>query len=435
MSVGKIIGQQSSIISKIFNLNISSVGKVAGQGISFSATGGTITESGGYRIHTFTTLNPTLRFWALGAGNYTNDGWFYIYDSDGDYVGYNFSYTTSEVEVIIDLSKPDVSSGTFNWDSVVSYRFYVNTSGRTVYIDRIRFYDSSNTLTYTNGCQSTSGWSAVNGTVSLSSTGAVVTDSYSICLVSSSASAYASYSASSLSLATPTLEYFVATGSGTVEVLIIGGGGGGAGTSLGGFAYGGGGGAGGYRLVTGIYVTDNSYRVLVGIGGLGSARYSGNANDDGFNGMTGNNSSVFGYISYGGGGGGLYSTKAPEGRVGKPGGSGGGGFTSGSGVSGQGYNGGYGQGNYDDYGPGGGGAGGVGGNGSAEGGTGTRGAGVTSSFSGSSVTYAQGGEGGGSSQGGSTGTAHRGNGGGGGGYTTQDGGNGGSGIVIIRYPI
>jgi hypothetical protein len=57
---------------------------------------------------------------------------------------------------------------------------------------------------------------------------------------------------------------------------------------------------------------------------------------------------------------------------------------------------------------------------------------VTSSISGSSITYAVGGTA--SNTGGSDGTANRGNGGAGGGDSSGSNGSGGSGIVVLKYP-
>ena len=118
------------------------------------------------------------------------------------------------------------------------------------------------------------------------------------------------------------------------------------------------------------------------------------------------------------------------------GGSGAGGgrwFQEGTGITGQGNNGGAGDGNASPYhGGGGGGAGGVGGHSTAGGGSG-----LTSSITGTSITYAQGGcgdigdvialGGGSTDENGLNGT-----GGGGGG---RQGGKGGSGVVILRILI
>jgi len=211
-----------------------------------------------------------------------------------------------------------------------------------------------------------------------------------------------------------------------VEYLVVAGGGAG-------YQYGGGG-AGG--LLTGIVTVASgaSYTVTVGGGGANTGQNSGT-------------NSVFGSISTTGGG-----------AAGVAGGSGGGAndwtFQGTQGVSGQGNAGGAG-GNGPYTGGGGGGAGTVGLKGATST-AGNGGAGISSSISGTVVTYAGGGGGGiyqGTTQasggvgGGGTGgawgssptydaTSGGGNTGGGGGgvYSPQTAGSGGSGIVVVRYP-
>jgi hypothetical protein len=230
--------------------------------------------------------------------------------------------------------------------------------------------------------------------------------------------------------------------------LVVAGGGGGA---RGSYGNGGGGGAGGLRstvtatggggaLESALSVTAQAYTITVGAGGAGSLTASSNGANSVFSTIT----------STGGGRGGQAANDA-----GNTGGSGGGGGTSaGSGTTNQGYAGGTAgvpSGVTGGGGGGGGGANAVGANGAAGNGAagGAGGAGVSTSITGSSVTYAGGGGGsseagsggaggtggGGSGAGGvsgvgSSGTANSG-GGGGSGYATV--GNGGSGIVIIRY--
>ena len=219
----------------------------------------------------------------------------------------------------------------------------------------------------------------------------------------------------------------------TVEYLVVAGGGSGGGTDGGG-----GGGAGGYRTATGFAVSSGTpITVTVGAGGIQRIG-SGIGNKGG--------DSVFGTItSTGGGAGG-----AAQGTGGSGGSGGGGGSASststpeGAGAGNtptttpsQGNNGGGGL-NAPGYGAGGGGggAGGAGANATpgSSAGIGAGGAGVSSSISGTAVTYAAGARGG--WQGGdslpSPGTANTGN-GGIGGSSGVNGAAGGSGIVIIRY--
>ena len=242
----------------------------------------------------------------------------------------------------------------------------------------------------------------------------------------------------------------LALGPYLISALLVAGGGGGGG-SIATTTQGGGGGAGGLISTSGLSITPGvSYTISVGSGGSGGVGTSPGTN--------GGNATFAGLTATGGGFGGAYGS-----LQGNPGGSGGGGGTPatgyGSGTSGQGYRGGQATGyaaNGSAAGGGGGGANGVGGDGS--GGTGgSGGGGLSSSFSGSSVTYAGGGGGGGynsSGPGGSGGGANGGAGsggangnnggtnlgGGGGGSTApgpgpanNTGGNGGSGIVIITY--
>jgi len=113
----------------------------------------------------------TMKFYQKGAAAYPNDGQVYIMDSENDFVFYNFSYTSDWQEVEIDLTTPDGSSGTMNWEAVNKYRFDLDTSGRTVYIDNIRFYNVNGTLIHSNMCESITDWlAATRGTRSLETT-------------------------------------------------------------------------------------------------------------------------------------------------------------------------------------------------------------------------------------------------------------------------
>lgn len=138
-----------------------------------------------------------------------------------------------------------------------------------------------------------------------------------------------------------------------VEYLIVAGGGGG------GNDHGGGGGGGG--VLQGFFtpVINTNYTVTIGAGGAGAPAVRNNTTARG---VSGQNSSVFGFTAIGGGGGGGSSgSDSSNGRVG---GSGGGssGYgsprTPGAGTAGQGHSGGEGTNNADEYqGGGGGGAG------------------------------------------------------------------------------
>ncbi|MCP4880613.1 MAG: hypothetical protein GY905_08715 [Gammaproteobacteria bacterium] len=263
---------------------------------------------------------------------------------------------------------------------------------------------------------------------------------------------------------------FVAVGSADVEVLIVAGGGGGA------SQHSGGGGAGGYRSISSIPVTSNTYSIVVGAGGAGG-QYSGGYGGDG------SVSSGLGYSSAGGGGAGSYSA-----QTGRTGGSGGGGGTDyGTGGTGntpstspaQGNNGGAASQHHPSPGGGGGGGGsgavgtdgGSGATGGGDGGVGTQnnidgnnyfwaggGGGASHMVSATSGDGGQGGGGGGgnaygpagsggtgginnggdgitgtSGTTGGAGGQHSGGGGGGSGSNADIAGAGGSGIVIIKY--
>lgn len=224
-----------------------------------------------------------------------------------------------------------------------------------------------------------------------------------------------------------TTSWIAPAGVDTVEYLVVGGGGGGGnGYDTGG----GGGGAGGMVLSGTIGVTPgNSYTLTVGAGGNGGADTRANNNGTAgsnsvfstitaLGGDLGNGSRTVQIAAGQGGSAQISDTTAPTG--------GDGGVNGSSAVQGSGG--------------GGGGAGGNGSNGSPGVG-GAGGAGVSSSLSGSSVTYGRGGAG---ARGnfntteGANGAANTGNGGGGGGAASSNsggGGNGGSGIVILKYTI
>ena len=260
----------------------------------------------------------------------------------------------------------------------------------------------------------------------------------------------------------------VVAGSGNVDILCVAGAGGG------GSQHSGGGGAGGYRWITGVALTEQTYSIVVGGGGSGGAAAPGQPGTDG------NVSSGLSYSSAGGGGGGSYPA-----HTGRPGGSGGGGGTdNAAGGSGntpstspsQGNPGGSGSSHSPSGGGGGGGgsaaAGANGASGATAGGVG--GAGTLNDLDGNGYYWAGGGGGAGhtggtvggaggigggggggnqSGSGGAGGTgginpggagstgnpsggnggANTGSGGGGSGANSTAAGNGGSGIVIIRY--
>jgi hypothetical protein len=214
------------------------------------------------------------------------------------------------------------------------------------------------------------------------------------------------------------------------DYLVVAGGGG-AGYAY----YSGGGAAGGYRTASSASISV-AQTVTIGAGGAGGT--SGT-----HRGTNGVDSSIIGgaisTTSTGGGAGGSYNNVSFN--NGNAGGSGGGG-SSNSGVGGlgntpstsplQGYAGGTGNGN---RGGGGGGSSAVG----ADAGAGTTvmtagGAGTANSISGSSVTYAAGGQGSGDGgQAAAAGTVNTGNGGGAAAIASTVGGAGGAGVVIIRY--
>ena len=212
------------------------------------------------------------------------------------------------------------------------------------------------------------------------------------------------------------VEYYngtIWTGGYTVTYLAVGGGGAGSGYSAGG------GGAGGFVTGSANITPGVKYNILVGAGGAASTGQS-----DGTNGYT----TVIDNMATAIGGGAGNDTTG----LGSPGGSGGGG---GSGVAGGAGTAGQGNAGGSNYG-GGGGAGSVGNNNSGIGG-----AGLSSSITGSSVTYAGGGGGNGSlggTGGGNTVAAGSGavntGGGGGGGGAAATGGAGGSGIAVLSIP-
>ena len=220
---------------------------------------------------------------------------------------------------------------------------------------------------------------------------------------------------------------FVNTVAGlAVEYLIVAGGGGGA-TDR---DVGGGGGAGGVLSGTSSSTNAATHSVTVGAGGAGGTNSYNPGTGDGGNGSQGGNSSVFSQTAIGGGYGG---TRYQNGGNGGSGGGGGDGAGSGgSGTSGQGYDGGdapsmNANGGHDQ-----GGGGGAGGAANAW----TPGVGITSSFTGSSVTYATGGIGfdpGHPSGGANWTTASPNTGNGGRGSNSSSESTGGSGIVILRY--
>lgn len=240
----------------------------------------------------------------------------------------------------------------------------------------------------------------------------------------------------------------VPNGVSAADVLVVGGGGGGAGGYSAGFDDGGGAGGGGGAFFADAYplTPGNSISVTVGGGGSGGPSNTA-ANRDITQGTRGTNS-VFGSVSGGGGGaGGFVSTNSNQNGVSGTAGGGGGGSTyhwnaynAGSGGAGNNvtvgsktYTG-VAGGNGTSYVSGAGNAGAGGGRSNAiAGANATPGAGLSSSITGSAVTYGGGGIGYGST-GWVAGTTQTGIGFGGyGGQYGTGGTAGANGIVIIRY--
>jgi len=220
-----------------------------------------------------------------------------------------------------------------------------------------------------------------------------------------------------------------------VQYLIVaGGGGGGHGNGITpAFA---GGGAGGLLQGT-TTLTQGSYNIVVGDGGLGGSNSGLLEGGVWAYAANGQNSSAFGLTAIGGGGagGGAGTSGRSGGSGGGQGGTGGGGTAPNNapGTPGQGFAGGARENANNDAAGGGGGAGGPGGNGSG-GLAGTGGPGIFSSITGTSLGYAGGAgrlDGGFRAGHPANGNAADNSGSGGGGAS----GVGGSGIVIIRYPI
>ena len=218
-----------------------------------------------------------------------------------------------------------------------------------------------------------------------------------------------------------------------IEYLIVAGGG------AGGWDVGGGGGAGGLLSGSETIANPGTYPIVIG---AGAAYITSNSERN-----SGSNSSFRSLTAIGGGAGGNWCNGAAA-QNGLSGGSGGGAggwqqasSLPGSGTSGQGYAGGTRTASGSGWtGTGGGGAGGSGStNVNSSPSSVSGGPGVSSSISGTSITYASGGKGGGDTwTGASNGSINTGNGGDGAGTTlngTYGGGSGGSGIVIIRYLI
>lgn len=228
------------------------------------------------------------------------------------------------------------------------------------------------------------------------------------------------------------------TTAGLADILVIGGGGGGGSSSSNGVAGGSGGGAGGFVSVTSGFITSGSHTITVGGGGVGGASRPNIGNP-------GNNSSANGAVALGGGAGmvadilGSAASPMIAIRGGSGGGAAGSSGTTGAGPTVQvatfsGLHFGNNGGTNNDAGAGsfaGGGGGGAGGAASGR----TAGVGRASAITGSSVTYAKGGNGQGTTNNisaGVNGSANTGDGGNGAGQGVAAGGNGGSGVVIIR---
>jgi hypothetical protein len=401
---------------------------------STSATGGTITTSGGYVFHTFTNA-LWENFAKTSVTDFENravwNGWDW-----GDGAGISVVSTSSTVRsptpfpantpytayILATLKSPTLSIPAGRTMSL-TFTFASSTNYVTASISVS--YAGATLATYTSGL---SAWQTVTlPFVTTTSTGNLV------------------FTSSSFGLVTNIIlsENFVPSVALTVTSLIVGGGGGG-GTNAGG-----GGGAGGAVVTTSTLTASTSYSVVVGTGGLnGLGSTSGtNGVSSTFNGLTG----------IGGGGGGGIGVAGSAGGCG--GGGGAGGAAAGASQQTNAFAAGNGNGSF-----GGGGGGGMG----SAGANGTGGSGHNGGVGGNAKAYTIGGQTfnvaaggggggynpyggvgavGGSGGGGNGGTYANENGtdatsygsGGGGsaaggaGYVT--GGKGYQGIVVIAYPI
>lgn len=213
---------------------------------------------------------------------------------------------------------------------------------------------------------------------------------------------------------------------GTVEYLIVAGGGPGGNAFSSSPRYGGGGGAGGL-IVGSIGLSEGTYEILVGEGGVRSSAHNAYGTD-------GEPSSAFGIEALGGGSGGNTGSGFRDGRVGGSGG--GGGDQASSSPIGSGASGTEGQGHSGEDAVGSTRSGGGGGSGGPASGV-NGGEGTINSFTGTPITYATGGDGVDTANiNGVSGGANTGDGGQGGSGNTgsnQNAGDGGSGIVVVKF--
>lgn len=378
-------------------------GKTGGSGVCVvrysglqKATGGEVTQAGGYTYHifkstsTFTITQPTYA--VAVSNNSINEGSSVTFTVST----YQISDGTTLYYTLSGVQSADISGGTLSGSVVINSSF-ANVSVTTT---NDIATEGPETMTFELRTVSTSGTIVATANVIISDT----------------------------SLGTFNADYLVVAG------------GGGAGSN-----WGGGGGAGGYRsgTMTGI-VPGTAYQVTVGAGG--------GAGSNGSN-------SIFNNITSTGGGysgsntGPSSATSGGSGGSGGGGGGGGPGPAGGTGTPGQGNNGAQGVGGAGGGAGGGGGAsaagsvgsantGGVGGNGSTwvDGVTRAGGGGGGGRYS---PSRSAGGSGGGGSGGytitapnniGNNGDVNTGGGAGGGGSDGGAGGSGGSGIVLIKYP-
>ena len=220
-----------------------------------------------------------------------------------------------------------------------------------------------------------------------------------------------------------------------IELLVVAGGGSGGGGSVWGYS-GGGGGAGGVIYHSSLTIeAGKNYIVQAGAGGAAASGSSTTSAPSGDAGNHGQNSRFGDYVAIGGGGGGrgLAYTSNTAGSGGSGGGGGGRGGRIGSGTAGQGFDGGNSDehGDVGTYGAGGGGATGAGGEGDqmSTDNEGDGGPGIIYSITGSSVTYANGGNAGN----GASNSYVAGSGGGGGAGGNGTGSAGRNGCVLIAY--
>jgi len=112
----------------------------------------------------------TAKFYCKASSADSSNINFIVRDTDENWSAYEYEYTTSWVEIELDLTSPDTTSGTVNWGKINYIRFGNFGTDYIAYVDNVRIYDQNSDLIFSNMCEATTNWRVYQGNLTLEDT-------------------------------------------------------------------------------------------------------------------------------------------------------------------------------------------------------------------------------------------------------------------------